>query len=467
MRYLAIDIGASSGRFIIGSLTDGRMELTEVYRFPNGMTKKNGRLVWDTGALFCHIKNGLRACSDADLIPDYLGIDTWGVDFVLLDRDGKMIGDAVGYRDSRVNGMDELVYRDVPERELYRRTGIQKNSFNTIYQLEAVKVGQPDELERAERMLMIPEYLNYLLTGVPCSEYTEASTTGLLDAAACDWDFDLIDRLGFPRRIFGELHMPGTRVGNLLPEIAEEVGFDTTVLLPATHDTGSAVLALPTNAEDVIYISSGTWSLMGVERTEADTGEESFACDFTNEGGWGHRYRYLKNIMGLWMIQSVRKELNAAGGNYSFADIERLAAAAGRPEKPVDVNDGAFLAPESMTRAVCDAAGLPFPTTPEEIGNLFAVIYYSLADKYRSEAEKLEKHLGRRITAIHIIGGGSKDGLLNRLTAEASGKPVFAGPTEATAIGNLTAQMLAAGEFSSLAEARDCIAASFPLKRGE
>ena len=458
MKYLAIDIGASSGRFLLGEIINGKIELTEVCRFPNGMIKKEDKLVWDTEALFGHIKNGLRACSDAGLVPDYLGIDTWGVDFVLLDKNDKMIGDAVGYRDSRVDGMDEPVYAIIPEKELYRRTGIQKNSFNTIYQLEALKMKHPEELEAAETMLMTPEYLNFLLTGKKMAEYTIASTSGLLDAGKCDWDFDLIGKLGFPERIFGKLNMPGTTVGRLLPEVAAEVGMDVTVLLPATHDTGSAVLALPTNEENVIYISSGTWSLMGVERMTADTGEESFLCDFTNEGGYDRRYRYLKNIMGLWMIQSVRKELNAAGGNYSFADIERLASEAGRPDRLVDVNAKEFLAPESMTDAVRKAAGL---TEKDSVGRLFAVIYYSLADKYRSEAEKLEKHLGKKIGTIHIIGGGSKDGLLNRLTAEMSGKKVIAGPTEATAIGNLTAQMLATGTFSSLSEARDCIAASF------
>ena len=458
MTYLAIDIGASSGRFMLGELHNGKMELTEVYRFPNGMVKKGDKLVWDTEALFGHIKNGLRACSGAGKVPDYLGIDTWGVDFVLLDENGNIIGDAVGYRDSRVDGMDGLVYQVIPERELYRRTGIQKNSFNTIYQLEALKVKHPEELAAAKTMLMIPEYLNYLLTGKMMAEYTNASTTGLLDAEKCDWDFDLIGKLGFPRGIFGKLNMPGTVVGRLSPDVAAEVGLDTTVLLPATHDTGSAVLALPTNDENVIYISSGTWSLMGVERMNADTGEESFLCDFTNEGGYDHRYRYLKNIMGLWMIQSVRKELNAAGGSYSFAEIERLATEAGKPDRLVDVNAKDFLAPENMTEAVRKAAGL---TEEDGVGKLFAVIYYSLADKYRSEAEKLEKHIGKKIGTIHIIGGGSKDGFLNRITAEMSGKKVIAGPTEATAIGNLTAQMLSTGTFSSLSEARNCIAASF------
>ena len=458
--YLAIDIGASSGRGIVGWMEQGTLLTREVYRFPNGMQKKNGHLCWDLDALKGHLIGALKACVEAGTLPSYMGIDTWGVDFVLLDENDEILGDAVGYRDSRNEGMDALAYEKMDEKELYARTGIQKAIFNTVYQLMAVKQENPEHLERARTFLMIPEYLNFFLTGVKAAEYTNASTTQLLDAARCDWDGELLARLGYPREIFLPISMPGTCLGTLRPEIAAEVGFDLKVILPATHDTGSAVLAVPSDEEDVAYISSGTWSLLGAERSEPDTSEQSRLLNFTNEGGYDRRFRYLKNIMGLWMIQSMKKELEARGEKYTFDQLCDMAVACGDTPLRVSVNDSCFLSPDSMIAAVEKACG----KENMSVGELYAVVYHSLAECYRADVRGLEQILSREIKAIHIVGGGSKDDYLNRLTAEVSGKTVYAGPSEATAIGNILAQMLASGVFESVAQAREAVRASFPIK---
>ena len=307
--YLAIDIGASSGRHILAHMENGKMILEEIYRFPNGMIEKNGHKCWDTEALFDAILEGMKKCKEVGKVPVSMGIDTWAVDYVLLDKENKMIGDAVGYRDGRTMGMDEKVYAIIPEEKLYERTGIQKQIFNTIYQLMAVKEQDSKMLGQAETMLMIPEYFNYLLTGKKAAEYTNATTTQLVSPETKDWDYELIEMLGYPRQIFQKIEKPGTVLGNLTEEVKKEVGFDCKVILPATHDTGSAVMAVPTNDENTIYISSGTWSLMGTELKKADCSKESRLHNFTNEGGYDYRFRYLKNIMGLWMIQSVRCEI--------------------------------------------------------------------------------------------------------------------------------------------------------------
>lgn len=459
MYYLAIDIGASSGRHIIGSYENGKLIIEEMYRFPNGMKKNaDGTLVWDSEALFGYVKAGIAECVKKGKSPSYIGIDTWGVDFALLDEDGNRIGDTVGYRDSRTAGMDDEVYKLIPEKELYARTGIQKEMFNTVYQLMAVKKNNPEYLEKADRILMMPEYLNYLLTGEKCSEYTNATTGQLVNAESCDWDFDIIRRLGYPEKIFGELFCPGHIVGELSAEIAEETGcYGAKVILPATHDTGSAVVSVPTNSEDVIYISSGTWSLIGVERLTPDTSEESRLHNFTNEGGFDKRYRYLKNITGLWMIQSMKKEL---GGDYTFDMLCEMAQEYDSTKLRIDVNDRRFMAPESMIDEVKTALGC----SELSIGELFAVVYHSLAECYRKSVEEIEAMLGRPMRAIHIVGGGSRDEYLCRLTAEECGKPVYAGPKEATAIGNITAQMISTGVFTDLREARNVIYNSFNVK---
>ncbi|MCI9360532.1 MAG: rhamnulokinase [Hungatella sp.] len=462
--FLAVDIGASSGRHILGCVRDGRMELEEIYRFPNGMKSVDGQLCWDVEELFSHIKAGMKRCKEIGKIPVSMGIDTWAVDYVLLDEQDRVVGNTVGYRDSRTKGMDNLVYQELPLEELYQRTGIQKQIFNTIYQFMAVKKQHPEYLETAKTMLMIPDYFHYRLTGVKKQEYTNATTTQLVNPMTNTWDYELIERLGYPKAWFGPLSMPGTTVGGLTPEVEAEVGFSCQVVLPATHDTGSAVLAVPSNEWDVLYISSGTWSLMGTERMEADCSLESMKRNFTNEGGYEYRFRYLKNIMGLWMIQSVKKELAAAGQDYSFGEICDMASKE-TISSLVDCNDDCFLAPESMIQAVkdfCEKEGQQVPKTPAQLG---AVIYNSLAKCYGETIEELEQVTGKHYGQVHIVGGGANADYLNRLTAKYTGRPVYAGPTEATAIGNLTAQMIEAGEYGSLAEARRGIFESFEIKR--
>lgn len=462
--FLAVDIGASSGRHILGCVRNGRMELEEIYRFPNGMKSVDGQLCWDVEELFSHIKAGMKKCKEIGKIPVSMGIDTWAVDYVLLDEQDRIVGNTVGYRDSRTKGMDDLVYEEIPLEELYQRTGIQKQIFNTIYQFMAVKKQHPEYLETAKTMLMIPDYFHFRLTGVKKQEYTNATTTQLVNPRSNTWDYELIDRLGYPKAWFGPLSMPGTTVGGLTPEIEAEVGFSCQVVLPATHDTGSAVLAVPSNEWDVLYISSGTWSLMGTERMEADCSLESMKRNFTNEGGYEHRFRYLKNIMGLWMIQSVKKELAAAGQDYSFGEICEMASKE-TISSLVDCNDDCFLAPESMIQAVkdfCEKEGQQVPETPAQLG---AVIYNSLAKCYGETIEELEQVTGKHYGQVHIVGGGANADYLNRLTAKYTGRPVYAGPTEATAIGNLAAQMIEAGEYGSLAEARRGIFESFEIKR--
>ena len=457
--YLAIDIGASSGRHMLASMKDGKMQLEEVYRFPNGMDDKNGTLCWDVDRLFTEIKNGLKKCKEIGKIPVSMGIDTWGVDYVLLDKDDKILGDTVGYRDSRTEGMDEKVYEVIPQDELYARTGIQKQIFNTVYQLMAVKESHPEYLERAESILMIPDYFHFLLTGVKKNEYTNATTGQLISPKTNDWDYELIDKLGYNSKMFRSVSMPGTVVGEFTEEVQKEVGFNCTVVLPATHDTGSAVLAVPTNDDDAVYISSGTWSLMGIERKEADCSMESMKANFTNEGGYDHRFRYLKNIMGLWMIQSVKKEFTE---NLSFAQICEMASKETIPSI-VDCNDDCFLAPKSMIEAVQDFCRRTDQQVPESVGEIASVIYNSLAKCYGDTVEEIEEITGKKYSTIYVVGGGSNAGYLNELTAKYTGKKVSAGPSEATAIGNVIVQLLRDGVFKDLPEARTCVRESFDV----
>ena len=467
--FLAIDIGASSGRHVIGSVVDGKIRLEEVYRFENGLTRRDGHDCWDLEKLSASVKAGIDAALAKGPV-ESIGIDTWGVDFVLLDENGAPCCDSVAYRDARTKGADAEIERDVMSfEELYSRCGIQKTPFNTIYQLWALKKEHPEQLEKAAAFLTVPEYLNYVLTGKIVHEYTDSSTTSLLDAAKKDWDFDLIEKLGFPKRIFGKLEMPGATVG-------EYKGVK--VVLPAMHDTASAYLAVPARDANAVYLSSGTWSLLGVENGAPITTPESARANFTNEGGaWG-RYRYLKNIMGLWMIQSIRRELNGAnyiegkdaeaskealaalsdwekGREYSFADLSMLARGVDY-NITVDVNDPRFLNPASMIAEV-SAAAAEEGSAPRMVGELLQCVYRSLAECYAESIAALSELTGKTYTSINIVGGGCRDRYLNSLVAEATGLEVFAGPVEATATGNLMVQMIAAGEFEDLASARAAV----------
>ncbi len=459
--FLAVDIGASSGRHILSHMEDGKIVLEEVFRFENGMTEIDGHKCWDSELLFSHIKEGMKKCAELGKIPCYMGIDTWGVDYVLVDREGKRIGNAVGYRDDRTTGIDREVYQIIPEKELYARTGIAKQVFNTIYQLVALKKENPEQLLEAETLLLSPDYYNFLLTGKRASEYTIASTGQLVSPETKDWDYELIRMLGLPEKIFTPLQKPGTILGGLSDEVKAEIGYDCQVVMVTSHDTASAVLAVPSKTADFAYISSGTWSLLGVELENAICNEQSREANFTNEGGYGYKYRFLKNIMGLWMIQSVRNEMNKA---YSFAQLCAMAEEVKDFPSRVDVDEHRFFAPDSMIeeiRNACRESGQPVPETP---GELATVVYQSLADCYKKSLRNLEAMTGKTYPAVNIVGGGANADYLNQLTANATGKTVYAGPTEATAIGNIVCQMLACGDLPSVAEARACIFDSFAVK---
>ena len=461
--FLAVDIGASSGRHILSYVEDGKLYCEEIYRFKNGMDENGGHKVWDTERLINEVVSGMKECARLGKIPKTMGIDTWAVDYVLLDGEDQPVGRTYAYRDDRTKGMDEKVYEVIPEKALYRRTGIQKAIFNTIYQLMAVKEQEPESFAKAESLLMLPDYLNFLLTGEKKQEYTNATSTGLVDPDTKEWDLDLIDRLGYPRKLFQKLTLPGTFIGKLSEEMEKEVGFSCKVVAAASHDTASAVMSVPTEDDNAVYISSGTWSLFGCELMEANTKEAAGAANFTNEGGYDYRYRFLKNIMGLWMIQSVRNEYIKRGEEYSFGELCELAEEASA-DALVDANDERFLAPDSMIEEVQAAVKEQGITPPETPGEVDRMIYRSLAECYRKAVKELEEIRGEACDAIYIVGGGANADYLNRLTASATGKTVFAGPTEATAIGNLGAQMIADGVFTDLKDFRRGVKRSFTVK---
>ena len=449
--YLAIDIGASSGRQIVGWIADGKLKTEEVYRFKNGAESNGGHLIWDTERLFAEVKNGLKAAKEKGYVPSYIGIDTWAVDYALLDGENKLIGEVYAYRDSRTVKSSEAVHRIISFDELYKKTGIQFQTFNTIYQLYADKLS--GKIKEAESLLMLPDYLNFLLTGVKKQEYTTATSTGLVNAQTHDWDGDILDLLGLNRKLFGELSQPGTVVGSFSKEIEEELGYNATVILPATHDTASAVLAAPIDNESP-YISSGTWSLLGIEQERAHTDEGSQKANYSNEGSINYNFRYQKNIMGLWLIQCVKKEL----GNVSFETLAQMAKCK-EDCGIIDVNGQRFLSPKNMIDEINKALGRSLNSS-----SIMRVIYDSLAKSYADAICELEKNTGKTYKTLNIIGGGSRDMLLNELTAKATGKKIITGPTEATAIGNLIMQMIGTGELKDLPDARKIIKKSFDIK---
>lgn len=457
--WLAIDIGASSGRHILSHIENGKLVTEEVHRFSNGISNKHGFLCWNSDYLFNEVLEGMKKCAEIGKIPSSVGIDTWGVDYLLLDENGSKLSEAIAYRDSRTDGIPEEVFKIIPENELYALTGIQKQNFNTIYQLMADKLYRPEILKKAKTMLMIPDWLHFKLSGVKACEYTVATTSGLVSPVTYDWDKNIISRLGLSEGIFPPIVKAGTKLGNLLPEIAETIGFDCSVIVPASHDTGSAVLGAPF-AENSIYISSGTWSLIGIETEKADCSEESRKLNFSNEGGFEYRFRYLRNIMGLWMIQSVRHELN---DSYSFSELCEMAENS-KINSTVDCNSSIFLSPENMTEEIknfCKRTNQQIPKTP---GELARVIYRSLAACYKEAAMGIETLTGKKYDSINIVGGGSNADYLNRLTASFTGKTVYAGPGEATAIGNIAAQMLSDGTAKDIPAVRKLISASVDIK---
>ena len=431
MKYnLAVDLGASSGRHIVGYEKDGEIVLDEVYRFPNGMKEQGGHLVWDTDEIFSHVKNGIKCALKKYKTIKSMSIDTWGVDYMLLNGDTP-IKPCYAYRDDRTIKSSEEVHKIVPFEELYARTGIQYQAFNTVYQLYDDKMN--GRLENATDFLMIPEYLEYLLTGVKVKEYTDASTGALLNLKTREFDLELTEKLGLPSKLFKKLSAPGTVVGEFKPEIANELGGNIKVVACASHDTASAYEAVDCPLGSVV-LSSGTWSLIGVKIPEADSSAKSMQSNFSNEGGNGY-YRYLKNIMGMWLVNNAKKEQG-----LSFDEIFAKVAKSNYTEI-FDVNDQSLVAPENMSKAITELLKNSGKAEPKNAGDLFNSVFHSLAFSYGEAVKNIEANLGMTVDAIYVIGGGAKNNYLNALTEKYTNKKVIAMPIEATALGNIKIQM--------------------------
>ena len=452
-RYnLAIDVGASSGRHILGWIEDGELKTEEIYRFTNAPIQANGHLKWDIERLFSEMLNGLKKASELKKIPETVGIDTWGVDYVLLDEKDEVLDGAYCYRDNRTEESIESVHKLVSFAELYEKTGIAFNAFNSVYQLFCDK--KSGRMAKAKSFLMLPDYFHFRLTGEKRQEYTNATTTGLVNAKTHCWDEEILSALGLKKELFGKLSEPSDPVGEFSEEISKIVGYKTKVILPATHDTASAVLAAPLDGQTP-YISSGTWSLLGIEQPQAHTDESSRKTGYSNEGSVGGQFRFQKNIMGLWMIQQVRRELD---DKYTFAELADLAKDS-PIEAEIDVNAERFLAPKSMIKEIEVAVGRELT-----VGETSYCILNNLAKDYARSLSALEQTTGERYQTLNIIGGGSKNGLLNELTKKYTDKRIITGPTECTAIGNLIMQMVGAGTLLSVQEGRKIIKKSFEIK---
>lgn len=463
-QILAFDFGASSGRAMLARTKNGKLEIEEIHRFSNDPVLVSGHLYWDVLRLFHEIKQGIVAAVNAGGF-DSIGIDTWGVDFGLLDKDGQLIGNPYNYRDVRTVGMQDEFYKTMSREELYAKTGIQQIDLNTVYQLKAVTKYRPQDLAQAETLLLIPDLFAYFLTGAKRIEYTNASTTGLLDPVTKDWNTDVLNALGVDKKIFAPIIKPGEIYGNLLPEICEELHCESVpVIAVATHDTASAVASVPTTEKDYAYISCGTWSLFGTVNDHPILSEQSRQIGFTNEGASDGKIRYLKNIMGLWLIQQSRKEWKRQGLEVSFDEMEKAAKEAEPFRCFVDPDADDFVAPGNMPKRVQEFCKRTGQYVPQTMGEILRCIYQSLAFKYRYSTEMLEKLTGHALPVIHMIGGGIKDGLLCSMAADYCGKTVKAGPVEATVTGNAAIQLMSFGVFKDLNEARKVIADSFEIK---
>lgn len=460
--YLAIDIGASSGRHILGWIEDGILKTEEIYRFQNGPVEKAGtpgtmgslgskRLTWNVERLYSEILNGLKKAKEIGKIPATVGIDTWGVDYVLLDSDDKIIGDVYCYRDVRTRFSVPSVHKRTSFGYLYQKSGIQFAQYNTVYQLyDDVRTGK---MEKAETYLNLPDYFHYRLTGVKKQEYTMATTTAMVNTETHEYDAEILEKLGYKKSLFLPLSAPGTYVGEFTDETEKIVGYKAQVILPATHDTASAVLAAPLK-EQTPYISSGTWSILGVERNSANVSPLAMEMNYSNEGSVNGQFRLQQNIMGLWIIQQIRHELF---DKYDFATLASLARL-NKTDEIINVNDERFLAPDSMVDAVTAAVGRTL-----SVGGMAYCVFNSLAQSYAKSLKGLEKLTGETFSTLNIIGGGSKNELLNELTKESTGKQIITGPTEGTAIGNLIMQAIGRKEISDVKAAREIIANSFDV----
>lgn len=463
--FLAFDLGASSGRAILGILSNGKLELKEIHRFVNQMQCINGHYFWNIFSLFNELKTGLKKCvREYGIQPESIGVDTWGVDFVHLNREGMILSLPFAYRDSRTNTSMNDLFQVVPASEVYARTGIQFMQFNSLFQLFSMVKDKASLLEITDSILFMPDAFNYLFTGLKKSEFSIASTSQMIVPGTCRWDTELLEKAGIPTNILQEIILPGTILGNLQNDIARETGSKAVpVIAVAAHDTGSAVVSVPGAGDNFVYLSSGTWSIMGIESKVPIISEQTRQLNFTNEGGVDGTTRFLKNIMGMWLIQEVQRIWEGEGTKYSWTEMVELARQAEPFRFLINPDDPMFLNPRDMTQAVRDYCYQTAQGTPQSHGETIRCIYDSLALKYRYTLEQIRLVSDQPIEVIHIIGGGANNDFLNQLTADATGLKVIAGPTEATAIGNIMVQAKALGCVDSVNQIRQIVADSFDL----
>jgi sugar (pentulose or hexulose) kinase len=469
-RFLAFDFGAESGRALLCSISNGKIELSEMHRFTHTPVKTLGHLHWNVLEQFANIKHGLKiALNETNGAIDGIGVDTWGVDFGLIGEDGELLAIPSHYRDSRTDGVMDEVFKIVPRKEVFERTGIQFLQFNTLYQLYSMVKNNSTALKYASKLLMMPDLFNYWLTGRQVGEFSIATTSQCYDPRAGDWAFEMLGKLGIQTDMLPEIVQPGTIIGPLSDKLTSELGAGAgiPVIAPAAHDTGSAVAAVPATGKGHAYISSGTWSLMGVEIDEPMINEQSLAMSFTNEGGVDGRYRFLKNIMGLWLVQECRRTWASQGQDISYAELTDMAAQAEGFACVVDPDDGAFLTPGDMPQRIRDFCSRTKQRIPETKGEIVRCALDSLALRYRFTIECLDEMFGIRHDPIHIVGGGTQNTLLCQLAADATGRTVIAGPVEATAIGNGLVQGMGVGVVKSLEEARKIVIDSYSLIKYE
>ncbi|SDM85827.1 rhamnulokinase [Paenibacillus sp. yr247] len=469
LNTLAVDFGASSGRTILGCWNGSKLTIEEIHRFSNDPVELGGRLYWDFLRLFHELKKGIHAFKQhASGSQASIAVDTWGVDYGFVDGKGKLLGNPYHYREARnARAMDELL-QHTSERELYSRSGIQPLSFNTIFQLYAESKEQGLTLADDVRLLLMPDLFRFYLSGIRSTEYTIASTTGLLDPRARDWDRNLLQQLGMPSSLFTDLVMPGTIQGTLRKEIAEELQVGAMpIVTAASHDTASAVVSIPSLEGDYTFISCGTWSLMGVEIDQPIITEDSRRFGFTNEGGVEQKIRMLKNIMGLWLLQECKRQWELEGDSISFAHMQEMAKLEPGLQSYVDAQDPVFLAPGNMPERIRLYCAQTSQSVPQTKAELIRCVVDSLAMKFKQTLDEIEQLLSRKLSTIHMVGGGIQNQLICQLTANATGRPVIAGPVEATAIGNIMMQIKAHGEVQSLEEIRQVVRDSFPPERYE
>lgn len=448
-KVLIFDFGGSSGRALLCSYENKSFCSTEIHRFNNAPVTVNGKSCWNIDMIFREVDRAIDKAEDYGF--DAVSVDTWGVDFALLDDEGNFVQKPVCYRDGRTDGVPEKLFEEIPEKELYMQSGIKQMQINTMYQLLAIKQQEPKVLEAAQHMLMMPDLIAYRLTGETANEYTEATTTGLIDPKTKDWNWELIKKLGLPKRIFGKIVMPGQQVGRLKAEYTDK---DIPVFAAPSHDTASAVLAVPSSEKKFAYISCGTWALFGTELKEPIISDKAFESDLTNEGGYGGTTTFLKNITGTWFLQECRRYFNSNGEVFTYNDMEAFARSAPSFTAKINPNDPSFLKSGDMPKKVADYCEKTGQTKPRSIAQTLRIIYESLAAEFAKTLEDLEEITGYSYPAVYIFGGGSKDKFLCQLTANATGRTVIAGPTEATAIGNAMSTLIALGEINDVAQAR-------------